>query len=205
MLDTAREPPWMTQARGMLGKAEIPGPQTAPFISTMLQSLGAWWRDDETAWCATFVSACLHDAGLAYPKAFYRARAFETWGRPWVRNAASIAAWGRSIRCHCGPVAASASAGRARCVAGFWQSATAYGGGELQRAAPGRQPGQPRQRDVVPIGPRGGLAVAGRITPPSITDRRQTRWPSCTAVTTPGRTHEAAWTTAHRLGRQCRR
>jgi uncharacterized protein (TIGR02594 family) len=93
MLDTAREPPWMTQARGMLGKAEIPGPQTAPFISNMLQSLGAWWRDDETAWCATFVSACLHDAGLAYPKAFYRARAFETWGRPWVRNAASIAAW----------------------------------------------------------------------------------------------------------------
>lgn len=78
------EPPWMTTARHMIGQREVPGLPTAPFITAMLNSLGAWWRDDETAWCATFVSHCLHDAGMPYAKAFYRARAYESYGRTWA-------------------------------------------------------------------------------------------------------------------------
>lgn len=80
----AIEPPWMVTARSLIGQREIPGLVTAGFITKMLAGLHAWWKDDETAWCATFVSWCLHDAGLDYPKAFYRARAYAAYGRSWA-------------------------------------------------------------------------------------------------------------------------
>jgi len=70
----------MIEARRLIGTREIPGKVTAPIIATMLARLGAWWSDDETPWCATFVSWCLQSAGLAPPKAFYRGRAFIKWG-----------------------------------------------------------------------------------------------------------------------------
>lgn len=81
---TPREPEWMEIARSLLGQREIPGALTAPFIGTMLHRLGAWWNDDETPWCATFVSWCLTEAAIEPPKAFFRAKAFETWGRPLI-------------------------------------------------------------------------------------------------------------------------
>ena len=70
----------MLEARRLLGAKEIPGPVTAPFISKMLHRLGAWWTDDETPWCATFVSWCLQEVQVIPPKAFYRAAAFCKWG-----------------------------------------------------------------------------------------------------------------------------
>jgi uncharacterized protein (TIGR02594 family) len=76
------EPPWMAYARSFLGSKELPGALTAGFISAMLRKLHAWWKDDETPWCATFVASCLYDAGLAYPKAFYRASSYKEFGRP---------------------------------------------------------------------------------------------------------------------------
>jgi uncharacterized protein (TIGR02594 family) len=70
----------MLEARRLIGSKEIPGKVTAPFISTMLSKLGAWWSDDETPWCATFVSWCLQESQVLPPKAFYRAAAFKSWG-----------------------------------------------------------------------------------------------------------------------------
>lgn len=84
MTPQPREPEWMEIARSLLGKKEIPGTLTAPFIGIMLHSMGAWWNDDETPWCATFASWCLAEAALQPPKAFFRAKAFLTWGRPLV-------------------------------------------------------------------------------------------------------------------------
>lgn len=77
------EPSWMTTARMAIGQKETPGQVTSPFVSGMLSKLHAWWTDDETAWCSTFASWCLQQNGFDYPKAFYRARAFLSWGRPY--------------------------------------------------------------------------------------------------------------------------
>jgi uncharacterized protein (TIGR02594 family) len=74
-------PPWMDIARAYIGLKEFPGSPTAPAIRHMLAKLRAWWQDDETAWCGTFAGYCLQDAGLAIPKAWYRARAYGTYGR----------------------------------------------------------------------------------------------------------------------------
>ncbi len=79
---TGTPPPWMVTARAFIGLRETPGPTTAPAISNMLATLHAWWHDDETPWCGTFLAYCMEDAGLEIPKAWFRARAWADWGRP---------------------------------------------------------------------------------------------------------------------------
>lgn len=74
------EPPWMIEARVWLGQREIPGVQTAGFIKTWLRELGAWWSDDETPWCGTFVAHCLRATSYDLPKNWFRARAWLDWG-----------------------------------------------------------------------------------------------------------------------------
>lgn len=76
------EPPWLVIARQSLGLAEIPGKDTAPAISRWLIELKAWWRDDETPWCGTFVAHCFREAGIELPQHWYRARAWLDWGSP---------------------------------------------------------------------------------------------------------------------------
>lgn len=75
-------PPWMVLARAFTGLRETPGPSTTPAIRNMLASLHAWWNDDGTPWCGTFLAYCMEDAGLVIPKAWYRAKEWATWGRP---------------------------------------------------------------------------------------------------------------------------
>lgn len=80
----ATEPPWMTQARGMIGLREIAGPQHASAIVRMWDRIHTVWiRDDETPWCAAFVGTCLEDAGFRSTRRA-NARSYETWGRPYV-------------------------------------------------------------------------------------------------------------------------
>lgn len=74
------EPPWVQAARKYLGVAEIPGKDTAPMISRWLKRLGAWWDEDATPWCGTFVAACLADVSLPRPQHWYRARAYLDYG-----------------------------------------------------------------------------------------------------------------------------
>lgn len=76
------EPRWLTNARKYLGQREIPGAQTAPVIAGWLQKLGAWWRDDETPWCGTFVAAVMNDSNLPRAKHWYRAQGWLEWGVP---------------------------------------------------------------------------------------------------------------------------
>lgn len=75
-------PQWLTIAREYLGTSEIPGPKHNAVILAWLARLGAWWRDDDTPWCGTFVAHCLQRAGLTLPKAWYRARAWADYGVP---------------------------------------------------------------------------------------------------------------------------
>ena len=73
-------PAWIAIARKYEGTAEVKGPGTHPLIAKWLAALGAWWRDDETPWCGVFAGAVLREAGADIPKAYYRAREWETWG-----------------------------------------------------------------------------------------------------------------------------
>lgn len=73
---------WLDIARKYSGTREVHGPQTSPVILRWLISLGAWWRDDETPWCGVFAGAVLKEAGMAIPKAYYRASAWADWGVP---------------------------------------------------------------------------------------------------------------------------
>ncbi len=74
--------PWIKIAREYLGVAEIPGASTSGVISGWLRKLKAWWNDDETPWCGTFVGYCLSEAGIVVPKYWMRALAWAEWGRP---------------------------------------------------------------------------------------------------------------------------
>lgn len=86
---TAETLPWLRVARGYLaaGIKEIPGPGTHPVLARWLGQLGGWWSDDETAWCGTFASTCLVEAGLPKPRAWYRARAYAEYGHELDRRA----------------------------------------------------------------------------------------------------------------------
>ena len=71
---------WLDRARSYLGMAEIEGPHHNPSI------VGLWKtarvpgiHDDETPWCAAFVSAVLEEAGIVSARTGW-ARAYLTWG-----------------------------------------------------------------------------------------------------------------------------
>lgn len=74
------DPAWLVEARKLIGIAEIKGPKTSDFISRWLDTLGAWWSDDETPWCGVFVAHCMRVAGLPLPKYWMRAKAWAEWG-----------------------------------------------------------------------------------------------------------------------------
>lgn len=73
-------PSWLEIAKRYVGLAEIPGKQHNPTIARWLRELKAWWTDDETPWCGTFVAAVMREAGHPLPKAWYRAKAWLDWG-----------------------------------------------------------------------------------------------------------------------------
>jgi uncharacterized protein (TIGR02594 family) len=75
-------PAWMTLAEAELGTKEIPGARHNPRVVDYFHRAG--WKsitDDETAWCAAFVSAILRDAGVLSPMTV-RARDFLKYGSP---------------------------------------------------------------------------------------------------------------------------
>lgn len=74
--------PWVATARAYLDVAEITGSKTSSVIAGWLRKLKAWWADDETPWCGTFVGYCLSESGFAVPKYWMRALAWAEWGRP---------------------------------------------------------------------------------------------------------------------------
>lgn len=73
-------PKWVGIALSLVGIAEIVGKQHNPKIINWLITLKAWWKDDETAWCGTFVAHCLKEAGLVPPKNWFRAKEYGGYG-----------------------------------------------------------------------------------------------------------------------------
>lgn len=74
-------PRWLDHANTHRGLKETPGKGNNPTIVNWLIGLKAWWRDDATPWCGTFVAHCFKATGIAVPGAWYRAKAWATWGK----------------------------------------------------------------------------------------------------------------------------
>lgn len=75
-------PPWLIAAQRYVGLRELPGAPNSPVIAKWLEDLKAWWKDDETPWCGTFVAACMKEAHVPLPKHWYRAKGWLDWGVP---------------------------------------------------------------------------------------------------------------------------
>lgn len=72
------ELPWIAEARKHIGLKEVPGLKSNQTILGWLKRLKAWWSDDSSAWCGTFVAQCLQTAGRPLPKHWYRAKDYLT-------------------------------------------------------------------------------------------------------------------------------
>lgn len=77
---TASTPLWLDKAQALVGVHEVPGPKHSPVILRWLRNLNAWWADDETPWCGTFVAHCLQEAGQPVPKLWFRAKGWVDYG-----------------------------------------------------------------------------------------------------------------------------
>jgi uncharacterized protein (TIGR02594 family) len=76
------QPRWLALAWGDLGVAETPGPDHTRRILAYYADAGhPQVSDDETAWCAAFVGACLERAGLTSTRSLL-ARSYLAWGQP---------------------------------------------------------------------------------------------------------------------------
>lgn len=78
---------WMIEAKKHIGLKEVSGKAHNPTILSWLKSLGAWWSEDETAWCGTFIAHCLKVAGVKYPKHWYRALDYVNYGSKLIKPA----------------------------------------------------------------------------------------------------------------------
>lgn len=74
------DPKWLAEARKHIGLKEIPGPRHNATILGWLGKLRAWWKDDETPWCGTFVAHCLQETGLPVIKNWFRAKEWASYG-----------------------------------------------------------------------------------------------------------------------------
>ena len=75
-------PRWLAYARTLTGLAEYPGPKTNPTIASWLKSLKAWWSEDATPWCGTYVAHVMQHSKIAIPKNWFRAKDWAVWGVP---------------------------------------------------------------------------------------------------------------------------
>jgi uncharacterized protein (TIGR02594 family) len=87
------ESAWMKAARSQIGVREIPGAQHSPAVMGMVARAKGWLgitvKDDETAWCGTFVASCIAAAGFAPPRGAIAARA--SWWAGWGEDVGTTA------------------------------------------------------------------------------------------------------------------
>jgi uncharacterized protein (TIGR02594 family) len=87
-----QQPPWMAVAWAELGQSEVTGARANARIVDYFNKVGhGTIVDDETAWCAAFVGACLERAGFASTRSLM-ARSYLDWGEATTEpSAGSIA------------------------------------------------------------------------------------------------------------------
>jgi uncharacterized protein (TIGR02594 family) len=76
------QPRWLELAWGDLGVAETPGPQHTARVVDYYADIGhSEVLNDETAWCAAFLGACLERSGIPSTSSLM-ARSYLDWGEP---------------------------------------------------------------------------------------------------------------------------
>jgi uncharacterized protein (TIGR02594 family) len=76
------QPRWLTLAWADLGVAETPGPSHTARVVGYYADVGhPQVTNDETAWCAAFLGACLERSGIPSTRSLM-ARSYLDWGRP---------------------------------------------------------------------------------------------------------------------------
>lgn len=101
---------WVNVARSYLGVAEIPGKAHSPIILRWLREARAWWSDDETPWCGTFVHAVIRETAVLRPdldlaeppKSWMRALAWSAYGYPAPMSYGAIVTFKRAGGGHVG-------------------------------------------------------------------------------------------------------
>lgn len=73
------EPLWLQAARLYIGQKEIPGIKHNHFILGWLELIKSKVRDDETAWCATYVGGVFESIEIPSTKSL-AARSYLNWG-----------------------------------------------------------------------------------------------------------------------------
>lgn len=73
------DPPWLREARKLLGTREIPGPASNPVIEEMHSRVSGVAHKDDVPWCAAFVGWCLEQAGIESSNSLM-ARSYVPWG-----------------------------------------------------------------------------------------------------------------------------
>ncbi|MCU4314913.1 TIGR02594 family protein [Acinetobacter bereziniae] len=119
---------WMVEAKKHIGLREIVGKQHNSTILIWLKSLGAWWQEDETPWCGTFVAWCLKTAGVVYPKHWYRALDYVNYGTKLLKPAyGCVAIKTRSGGGHvCFVAGRDSKTGKLVCIGGNQSNAVSY-------------------------------------------------------------------------------
>lgn len=148
-----REPKYLTIARSLIGTREIIGKQHNGIIISWLKKLNAWWLEDETAWCGTFVAHCLKEAGHDIPKHWYRAKAYLDYGvnidRPCV---GCIVVFNRTGGGHVGFVIGKDYAGRLLVLGGNQNNQVSIAPFALNRVAGYRIPSYfPFNTQLLPV------------------------------------------------------
>jgi uncharacterized protein (TIGR02594 family) len=102
---TMQQPPWMAVAWAELGQSEIGGARANARILDYFNQVGHnTVADDETAWCAAFVGACLERAGIPSTPSLM-ARSYLDWGQSAAEpSAGSIAVLSRGANTSLGHV-----------------------------------------------------------------------------------------------------
>lgn len=87
-------PPWMIEARRLLGTREVPGPGNNPKIMGWAKDLDQWYPGDDTPWCGLFVAHCMAKGAPNEPQNFNRlgAREWLKYGKPVLNGVVPLGA-----------------------------------------------------------------------------------------------------------------
>lgn len=76
------DPPWLTEARRLLGTKEVIGASNNPIIMNWAKDLDQWYTGDDVPWCGLFMAHCMRAGAPEEPQDFNRlgARAWAAFG-----------------------------------------------------------------------------------------------------------------------------
>jgi uncharacterized protein (TIGR02594 family) len=87
-----RTPPWLVEARNLLGTKEVAGPANNPVIMKWARNLDIAYSGDDVPWCGLFVAHCMAAGAPDQPQNFNRLGA-----RSWLSYGVECPAWLGSI------------------------------------------------------------------------------------------------------------